>query len=280
MRHNALLFTVPLFLALIPWAGWKKMILPGVIAVLLVAGIRGPVYGAIGVEAPGERQVETLGLPMTVIGAVAKYAPESLDAETREFVDRIGPEEVWKRYRYGNYNLVKFYGADNGVIEEYGAGKVLSMAWRCLLRCPREALRGLIRLTDPVYTVCDDYTYYVLPTLSVNEYGLEQGGIPALQQVNENVSAFLYRWFPFLFMYFGVPTYVLLVLALSGYQWKRKQDRKKLFLVLPLFLYNFGTALLMTGAFDSSRFFHYTFWVAPLLAALLMKKDAEGETAA
>ncbi len=277
VRHNAVLFTAPLAMAVFVSMGPKRLVRSAVLAicsVLVVVGVRGPLYSALKVEAPGERQIETLGMPMVVIGAVAKYAPENLDAETKEFVDRIAPPNVWDFYVYGNYNNVKWYGANNQVIEEYGAPRVISMALRCLVRSPNEAIRGLIRLTDVVYSVCDDYRHADLPMVP-NVDGLRFHGVPALQKVNELWTHGANTVLPWFFMYIGMMHLVLIVLILAKRRFRLWADWKRIFYVLPVFAYNFGTTLLLTDAHDSSRFFLYTFLVTPALVVLLCNCSRE-----
>ena len=276
VRHNGPLFTIPLVLAVVLWAGFRKTILVCAGIVILVAGIKIPLYSALGVQPAGERKIEMLGLPLNVIAAVAKYAPQDLDEETRDFVQEAGPNEVWNRYDYVKFNNVKSEpGFDDSVVEKH-AGRILPMAWSCFTRNPVEALRGLIRLTDVVYTICDDYKYFDFPLPAEEEYGFEKGGIPVLQTVNEKCSLVLFTILPWLFLYIGAMHYVLLALGLARFRLNKWEDWKKLFFVFPVFFYNFGTALLLTSAHDSARFFCYTFLVTPVMAAFLCCRD-EGQ---
>ena len=275
MRHNALLFTIPLFIAIAFLIHWKHalVILAGVI--ILIAAIKIPLYSALHVEKSDSRQIETLGLPMNIIGSVATYAKEDLDEETRTFIYQVAPEEAWEEsYTYGDYNSVKWDDrTNNDIIEEYGAAKVLSMAWRCINNSPNVSLKGLIHLTDAVYTVCDNYRYYDIPMIFENVYGTTQQGIPKLQELNEKMTYRIYKGLPWIFMYLGSMHLVLLISALAKCRLNQWNDWKKILLILPVFLYNFGTALLLTSASDSSRFFYYTFLILPTLLIFLYKDD-------
>lgn len=277
VRHNAVLFVVPLALALFFLAPWKRVLALCCCAAVLAVGVNGPLYSALKAEAPGERAVEMLGLPLAVIGACAKYAPETLDAETREFVYRLAPREVWDDHEtLGDFNTVKWDPrTDTSVVESYGAGRVLSMAARCFARAPLISLQGLIRLTDVVYTVSDDYNYCDYPLITDNAYGIETRGIPFLQKAFNTVSGVLNLVLPWLFQYVGAMHFALLAVLLAKCRLRRKADRKKILPVLAVFAYNFGTALLLTGAADSSRFFHYTFMLTPLLLALLLRDPGQ-----
>ena len=65
----------------------------------------------------------------------------------------------------------------------------------------------------------------------------------------------------------------LLLLILSRIDFRSARDRRRLFLVAPLLIHNFGTMFLLTG-FDS-RFFWLTFPTFPAVALLLLGKPRE-----
>ena len=104
-------------------------------------------------------------------------------------------------------------------------------------------------------------------------YGLEMKGIPVLQALFDKVSGVLNLTLPWLFMYVGAMHFVLIILILAKCSFRGRNGRRKILLVLPVFVYNLGTALLLSGVKDSSRYFAYTFWLMPLLAALLLREE-------
>ena len=275
VRHNAILFTLPFMIAIFFRARKRQTIIISLCVVLLIAAIKGPVYSALHVEKAGMRQVETLGLPMTVIGAVATYDPDALDDETKEFVYRVAPPSTWSsRYTYGNYNSVKWADeTDNDVIEEYGRNRILAMMFRCIRQSPSHAMKGLIRLTDVVYTIQDDYHYSAIPDVIGNEYGIQMEGIPVLQRVYAMYRAFCMVFFPHLFMYYGSMHLILIASILAKCHLNRLKDWSKILFAIPLLAYNFGTTLLLTGAGDSVRFFFYTFLLIPLLLVLFYREE-------
>ena len=274
MRHNALLFTIPLFIAIVFLINWERTLIIVAGVIILIVLIKIPLYSALHVEKAEDRQIETLGLPMNIIASVATYAPDDLDEGTRAFAFQIASEEVWKeKYTYGDYNSVKWdERTNNDIIEEYGTSEVLSMALSCIKNSPSVSIKGLIHLTDAVYTVCDNYRYYDLPMVFENEYGITQQGIPKLQELNENTTYRIYKYLPWIFMYLGSMHLILLISILAKCRLNKWKDWKKILLILPVFLYNFGTALLLTSANDSSRFFYYTFLILPTLLVFLYKE--------
>lgn len=71
-RHNAILFTFPLIIVLLfhmKRKDWVKLVVFTMASIVL---IKGPLYRALDVSKPDRRILETTGLPLTVIGNVAK----------------------------------------------------------------------------------------------------------------------------------------------------------------------------------------------------------------
>ena len=277
MRHNAILFTVPFMFAAAFMMAPKRALAVCLCALALVFGVKWPLYSALGVTSPGKRAAESMGLPMNVIGAAVTGSPETLGADILEFAYAFAPEEVWREcYVCGRLNSVKWHPlTDTGTVDRYGAPKVLDMAFRCLWQAPKESIMALIKLTGVAYTVYDDYSFIPIPKISRNTLGIEPGGVPALQAANRLVSKGAALVFPWLFTCAGAVHLALLTLILAKFRLSRFGHWKRIFPALPLFSYNFGTALLLYDASDSARLFFYTFIVAPSLLVLLLDNRHE-----
>lgn len=273
-RHNAILFTAPSLLAMMLWTHRKKAATVCVAVLLLFAVVKGPVYSLVNVKAASQRQVETLGLPMTVIGAVVHDHPEVLSDEAEKFVYSVAPKEVWQeKYVYGDYNVVKRDPrTDNTVIEQYGASAVISIMVQCFKSAPRTAMRGLICLTDPIYSLTHLNYEYVFPYVTDNDIGIAGHGIESLQ-----TAARYYgnagKWFPHLFGCLGLIHLVILAVSLAYLRENRLKNRKAFLFALPVFCYNFGTMLLLTGSKDTRRFFYYTFLLFPLMLVFYLGRQ-------
>ena len=177
----------------------------------------------------------------------------------------------------GSYNYVKFHDqTNNDVIDEYRAAKVLNMALKCFIHSPIHSLKALIKLTEVSYSVCNGgYMYIDLPRIDENNFGFEQKGVPILRTANSFFSGLVLKLFPTTFMHTGTLHMILIISILAKCKLNKLKDWKKILLVLPVFAYNFGTTLLLTGAEDSSRFFIYTFMIVPVLLVMIYKKDCE-----
>ena len=249
--------------------------------ILLITGIKIPLYSLLNVQQPGDRQTEMLGLPMNVIAAVVSYDPESIDDEIKEFAYKITPKENWSLFQYGSFNNIKDKLTDNNgniiktnkrIIEEYGSKKVLSMMFRCFKNSPKISTIALIELTKYTYTICNDYEPFVLFNPEYRYHSLPYHENIILQNICKGYNNFATKTFPHIFMCLGLMHWILIAVVLAEYKSNKSHFWKKIFFIVPIFCNNFGTTLLLTGNKDSFRFFYYTFLVIPLLLIIIYKK--------
>ena len=276
-RHNALLFTIPLIIAILFYLSKKRGFIICLSILVLCLSIKLPLYYAIGVQNPNKRQVELLGLPMTVIGAVVTYTPEALDKETLEFAYKVAPKEVWEsKFTFGSYNTVKWNDrTNNDIIEEYGTQKVLLMMFKCFKVSKGVALKSLIRLTEASFSVTSDYDGFFYPYIDENSYGLSQSPNDLAAVICEVYRDFINNYLSYPFLHLGILHLVLIGAILSKCKFNSLKDWKKIFFVIPVFAYNFGTSILLTGVEDASRFFFYTYPTIPILLVFLFKNENE-----
>ena len=277
-RHNAILYTLPLLIAVLLYSTKKQGIIIALASIILIIGIKYPLYGALGVESPDKRQIEMMGLPMVVIGAVVKYNPNALDETTKEFVYKIADQEVWdENYSYGNYNYVKWDSrTNNDVIEEYSPLEIINMMLKCIKRSPVASTKGLVALTSPVYSIYDHRISSQPPETKIidyyKDYNIYTSGNEQLQKLNNTYCDIMITLFPHLFMYIGSMMFLLLCSILAKCNLRKKDDWKTILFVLPVFAYNFGTMFLLTGTYDTIRLFNYTFLVTPIMLIIVMTK--------
>lgn len=270
-RHNGILFTGPVVLAVLFFLSWKRALALCAGILLLFAAVKGPVYWMLDVEKPAQRQVETLGLPMTVIGAVTSRNPDALDEETKEFVYRVAPKEVWEeKYILGDYNEIKYHDlTDNDVIEEYGSIKVISMMLRCVKADPLNAFAGLVALTKQLYAVMDAGCVYAFPNVVGKHDVIKQVPNIPLMRVLKTYSDGVYNYLSYVFLHLGIQHFILICFLLAKVKLKNKLDWSKLLAVMGVLCYNFGSGLLLTSCGDVYRFFFYTFALMPVLLLIL-----------
>ena len=279
LRHNGILFTAPVILGMALCLSGKRGLVLCLSVLLLFVGIKGPVYSVMKVEAPQRRQVETLGLPMAIIGAVATESPEGLDEQTRIFVEQIAPREVWEaEYELGSFNSIKYAdGANIDVIETYGTGNVLSMMLRCIKADPATAARSAIVLTGRLFCLKDAATGFVYPRVAGVHPDIKQAPNMTLIKLCKTYAQATGRYLSSVFMTLGIAHLILILFILAKLNLKRRMDWTKLLVVLGVLCYNFGSGLMLSAWDDIFRFFFYTFPLIPVLLMMLCC-NAEGSS--
>lgn len=281
-RHNALLFTLPMLIAMLLYLKRKAAVITAVCFVAAVILIEGPFYALLNVEQPGDRETEMLGVPVSVIGAVAARNPSALDDDVKEFIYSVAPSESWTDgYIMGNFNTVKFRaGTDYHKISEAGAPKVIGYMLRCFVKSPKEAFTGLIAATDMVYTLSADDSHWsdFRPGIVGNEFGITYQYNPVANGIASFVTDRLNTFMKWIFWYIGAMNLILIVAAFAKFRFRVKAEWKRILPVLAMLLYNFGTMLLLSG--DDYRLFYYSFVITPVLLLLVFREEKSDPSAA
>ena len=191
-RHNAVLFTLPLLFAVSLYIKKRHALFIFVCFLGLIYAVRFPLYESMNVVRPANnRQIETLGLPVTIIGNAVKEAPERLDKDILDFAYSLAPEDVW-REKYNIINgfiSVKYVAVERArndaerkrfnetvnvhSIEDTGYIKILDMTLRCFRKAPWASLRGALGITSLVYGIAGPPLGRIIPQIAPNSLGLE-----------------------------------------------------------------------------------------------------------
>lgn len=278
MRHNGVLLVGPV-LVLLVILFWKQIrryaLTAGILTMVIVAGIKGPFYQILQVQNHSQVSAEMLGVPMTILANVLIHEPEKLDPECREFLYRIGDQELWEEnYKEGNWNSAKWMGKDisNDVIEEVGTENVLKYTWDAVKSSPYYAYRAVVKLFDVVWKPLGnnvEWSYHASVDPG-NVYGYETTGVPVLQRVLDLAGRLSTTGGPLLTWgwYTGFYIFLLLFAGVS----RLKQGLTKCIFWLPVLAYDFGTALLLCG--PDFRFFSFnTVLTFPLLIMIFGEKQ-------
>lgn len=275
-RHNAVLFTVPLLFAVLLYNKRKKVVQTTVLFFIFLWLIKAPFYSILNVQSPGGRTIETMGMPMTVIGNVIKEHPERLCSETKEVLYNIATKEQWDSYICGDFNSIKFNGINTAGVEEAGTGKILLIMLECIKVAPVDAFKAFFTLTDMVYTVngtIDWGGYYV--DIAENDLGISSPGIELLQRGGNFLGRIITTkgLGKYCFSYIGIVQVLILLAILSKSTLNSYISWKRIFICMPLYLYNFGTMLLLSG--NDFRFFYYSFLICPMAILLMFSEYQE-----
>lgn len=280
VRHNAILFTLPLALclALCCRSQWRKGLLMVGAWLGALALVMGPLYGALDIVAPNNTLEEAVGLPMTVMLDIRAKNPDALDPDTAAYLEALVPDGLFQeKYVPGQYNSVKFTFPRERV-STLPAERLLGMAWRAFQADPRNGFLALSSATDLVWDVTGknegheaaknsgDMQEYPAMDTRWNRLGRALQGL-----VRVPMELYPVRW---LCQNIGVQMALLLLCGLWGLY---RRGPLALCLCLPTVVYNLGTMLLLAG--NDARFFQYTM-VVSLPAALLLLAAPPGEGAA
>lgn len=274
-RHNAILFTFPLFIVVLIFLNKsvKIRIIAMVLSLFFIMYIPLPII--LNVEQPGQRQVESLGLPLTILGDIYCYDRNSLDDETRNFMSQIADEEKWNNYVQGNFNSIKWKGINSDVIEKKGALNVIQMSIKAASSSPGVALSSALTLTGLVYKLDGDAQSGTTthPYIESNEFNISWNGVNQFYNALERYRYLFEKYLSLFFLYIGTANIVVLYCTFSKCNLKKKEEIKKALFVLPLFLYNFGTMLLLTG--PDYRFFLFSILLLPIYILLMFRDNSQ-----
>lgn len=260
MRHNAVLYVAPMVLVIVIlyYKNSKQAVMMMALTiVLIVAFCKYPLNHIIGVGKPEQRQGESLGLPLTMLGNVVQNAPEILSDDAREFLYEFASQGEWEnKYITGSWNSIKWQGGDRNLIEQEGYKNILKYTWEAIIRSPEYSVQAFVRLTDMVWGIDDNKDIGLSLSMADNDFNVVQKGNDFLKtQLNEIILIFGGSNLRYIFYQIGTVMLTLITLACVRY----KSLIRNIILILPVFAYNFGTMLLLSG--NDFRFFMYNFWI-------------------
>ena len=281
-RHNAILLTVPIYVVLFLFLKKaRKSIALSAVAVLLALWIlNGPVMALANVEAPGSRQMEVLGLPMTILSEVYVKSPESLPEKAFYFMDSLASGAEWDAYyKTGNFNPIKWNSSRPLVdlVEHEGAKTILRYTVQAFLSNPTCALRGFAALTEMVWTPAKSaYWSIPIPSCPIDDLGITA-------RANENLAQQL-KFFAdttdslYLWLFTGFIGMMILIMMFAAVTNIGRGKLGRAFMIFPVLIYDFGTMLLLTG--PDFRFFHFNFVIIVPLLYLILSGGKKNETEA
>ena len=275
-RHNGgpALLALP-GLALAYCRSWRRVAAALVLALVLVAGIRGPLYRALGIHGPA------IWLALPFIHQVAAHVRAgTVPPEQIEYLGRIRRLDDGWGYRWATIDPTLFSpGArfDWQVIIE-NPRRFLDAWWAMTRRNPGVTLRHLRRSSSLVWRVRQKgpgfRPYYlkvgdgVVTTIAANDLGLERRSkLPSVMELllvglarSQDASWLLLR--PALPLYLGLAGLAALAL--------RRREWPVLLTALPVVLHSL--ALMSTTLGQELRFQYPAYLTGWLLAALLLAK--------
>lgn len=275
-RHNGILFTFFLLIALFFYMKKRHWMFLVAMTTLLFLCVRVPLYSFLNVEKPAQRTLETMGLPLSVIVNVAEECPNRLDKDTSDFVNELTINQPnWKQYHnISGFNSMKWLegGTNNDAIEKVGATGLLKMMCHCFKVAPKQACVAVGGLTIPVYGL--EVACRAGKGITGNDLGIEYKGVKPLLFLEEcYIDLITKSPLCYIFSCIGLTILVMLAFIIFRGGFRNFEDWKRIFLCIPIFTYDFGTMLLLSG--HDVRFFYISFIIYPLIV-LIMTRQQEG----
>jgi hypothetical protein len=276
VRHNGIFFSVPLlFLLVFLYIKRNPKVIFAIAASLaIIFSIRFPLYSALDVTYPDNTYIESVGIPMTIMGDVLVKNPAALSPETRDFLYRIAPEEEWrKKYIPGNYNSIKFQSNAADVIRTVPVKKFFEMTFDTMRADMRNSFLAFRDVTSIVWEIFGGPQVISVPS---RESLMEETNI--LQKILK-ICLFgfegLLSCIPPLSLAMTKTGWQMLALLLAGIVSCYRNGGKALILIIPSIMYNIGTMLLLCSS--DIRFFHFNTVISlAFVLVLLGKNDAQG----
>jgi hypothetical protein len=268
VRHNGFFFTLPLciLVALLYSKKTLKALVSVVLVALVVFLVKVPLYRALHVTTnPSQTYIESVGIPMTILGDTMVKNPQRLPPEAKEFLNKIATDEEWReKYSPGNYNSIKFIFPASEVVETVAPEKLLGWVLQTCVSASYEAFHAFCDVTDIVWDIF-------------------KGGnlFPRWPSANNIIGKTFYNFFvgytglclalPVISSLFTNIGLLMLLLLLAGIFSLSRNGVSALLLVVPSVCYNLGTMMLLCGS--DVRFFHFNVVITmPLLFVLLAKQ--------
>lgn len=274
VRHNAILLVAPMFPVLFVFLKKvrKRIALSAAIFAVLLLIFKFPICYAADVGDPKHRTTEVTGLPMTVLADVYMNDRDALSKDALEFLDSLATQENWeKHYTFGSFNSFKWSdGTIYDKIDREGVGNILKYTFEAAKNSPEVAKQSFFELTKMVWSIDGGSGWTIGYGITSNDVGIhaeyDNDSIGNIKIYRSMMNSFATKY---LFNYVGVIIAVLLFVAVARIG---KSGRARVFAVIPIMIYNFGTMLLLTG--HDFRFFHLNFVIiVPLLHIMLTKRE-------
>ncbi len=267
MRHNALLFTIPLILTVLFYAvkDKKTRILTAVALIAVVALVR-LLYAFLDVQSPNYRTEEKIGLPVSIWCNVMCETPESLPEETQAAMYELIPAEYFAQYDVNNgFNSIKFLDESFWInLDELSYSDVLKYTYQCFRCAPEESMEALCTLISMVLAL-DERILPMNLAGGINHLGLNEAVYYRLQALSSQIiTLFSNSPFHILFGSLGFMNLVLVIVALVLF----RRNRFSILHALPLLCYNAGTMLFLAGT--EARYFILTYplWLVTIFIML------------
>lgn len=258
VRHNGVLYVIPSLILLLLF--YKPYIHRLVFIVFLIMGlvfiIKVPLFQFLSVEAHENPIGESVGVPMAILGNAIASDADELPEEIHVFLNTIASDSDWKaNYIVGEWDSCKWAFGGTELLKNVPLKTILKHTFNVIKAYPEkayESIRQTFRIViDPFFT--SDYWKPVI-YIETNDYGISSRPIISLNHICEQFIDFTFT--PGISIFIWNTGLQLLLIIIHFIYYHRGRKNKGLILLLPLFIYDIGTMLLLTG--PNQRYFYST----------------------
>lgn len=269
MRHNAVLFTAPLVcIGLFYVIRNIKTRVLAVCSIMICLLLVKLLYAFIQVERPGERTLELAGLPATIWCNVMQKNEAVLPDETRMVMRELAAQEAYADiYETGEFNSIKWSGEyDTDRLNQMSCQEIMKYTLQCFRYAPVESFEAFVKLTDIVWAF-DGNEKPERVSVAENHWGISERHYLPSRELFRQIRDFFSAGFAQTF--FGSIGFELLILFIVAIIMLVK-GRFSFLHVIPVFCYDFGTMLLLSGSDYRFFLFNIPLWMVMIY---IMLKD-------
>ncbi len=277
IRHNGILFVVPLMLsvAMINKQNIRRVMIISAIVIGLTAAIEGPVFDALNVRKHDNPIGEVVGIPMAQMANAMLEDPEDVPPGVREFLLKIADKEIWeKEYVTGEWDSVKWKLDVTELFQDTDLLTIIMLSCDTFVHCPKASILSFACNTRLIWQVFGMVDWESLVYIEKNPYGIVEAGNSTCKRF---VSVILEwsRSFVGATMVWNLGGYLLVMIWMMYLLYAKRSYTILLF--VPILVYTLCTAFMLSS--PNYRYFYYMPVIVPTLALLVLKAKTEnGET--
>jgi hypothetical protein len=217
---------------------------------------------------------ESVGVPMAILGNAMVNDQENIPDDVREFLLEIAPIDDWEYYYYiGEWDSCKWEFGDGDLLKDESITNILHYTLETAISCPKTTYQSIRENTRIVWEAVVTNPDWV-PTnyIEENDMGISSQAVPLLRGFIENIKSIsLLPVISNVVWNTGFGIIAILVIFCIRY---RTVETRKILMFLPLFIYDFGTMVLLAG--PNQRYFYCNAVLyIPIILVLLIERPNE-----
>lgn len=272
VRHNGLLLILPLFVVMfVLYDRYRKNIVALVLSVLcLIVLIKVPAHNLLDVEPHKNVVGESVGVPMSIMANALVNDTEHIPEDVRCFLNELASDKEWREnYIVGEWDSCKWEFGGAELLEDASISDILRFTLKTAVACPNTTYESIRYNTHLSWSLARSMDYWV-PNVHIvdNEYGINENNLKVANKISEfflDISMI----YPISLIFWNVGFQFILIL-ITCVIFKKNIDRQNLMFIVPLFVFNVGTTLLLAGP-NYRYFYHNAVLFIPLLFLLFFR---------